>query len=983
MLKRFNPPARFLPRRLRLYLEALEDRWLPSSGSYGQLPLSFVPNQGQAAAAVDFTSSGSGYAVTLSRGQATLALQGTAAGVATLDMRLVGVNPSPQVTGLRQLPGTANYLIGNDPRQWHTNVPTYGEIEYQDVYPGVNLTYHGSNQQQLEYDFVISPGAHPGTIRLNIAGAQAMSLDAQGNLVLQVDGSTVVEKAPLAYQTISGATRSVAVRYVLQNDHQVGFAVGPYDASQAVTIDPVLSYSTYLGGSVQDAAQAISVDRAGNAYVTGYTLSSDFPVINPIQKTSQGIFVAKLNATGSALLYSTYLSQGASEIGKGIAVDAAGDAFVTGVTEATDFPTAGTPFQSTLQGLQDAFVAELNPSGDGLIYSTYLGGTGGSTTSSGIALDSSGDAYVAGWTYSSAFPTANAAEPTFLGSGGSSDGFVTKLNPQGSALLFSTFVGGSGLSIGGGGRSGDAVFALALDPSGNAYVTGTVSSTDFPTVNPFQARPAGFEDAFVTKVSADGSAFLYSSYLGGAPSAAGGGNQGYGIAADANGEAYVVGFTSTTDFPTVNALQPTSRGPSDAFVTKVSPQGNSLVFSTYLGGTGTESAEGVALDSAGNAYITGLTSSSDFPTVNPLTGISSGMVFVSELKSDGSALIESTYLTNGLVGGIALDSAANIYVAGTPESTDFPTTSNAFQPQASTSNGDNAFVTKIANYTWQGTDVSVSTSGKAQILWSSSDGVLTLWTIDSSTTPFSVNTFPAHVMGSGWYAVAEASGGSDGLNWILWHRTDGGTELSGFNAQGQIQAANQLNPPPGYRPIDIAVGSDGNLRVLWSNLSGQALISDTDPTQNTTSSVVYGPFPGATPVRIAGGSDGLTRLLWDNVGGGATLWLLNSDGTVNATHTLGSVPGWTVDDIAGGSDNKARILWTNASGQAIIWTVDNSFNKSFGPVVGPVTGWTAAELDSAQDGTLRLLWYNLSGKVALWALAGDGSFESAGAWGPY
>jgi hypothetical protein len=499
-------------------VEALEPRWLLSGDqalaqAYGQLPMSFELNQGQTDPQVAFLSRGSGYALFLTPTESVLSLQAPAAvapGIATdqaatdsvLSMQLVGASATPQVVGLNELPGTSNYFIGNDPSQWHTDVPNYGQVEERSVYPGVDLVYYG-NQQQLEYNFTVAPGADPGVIRMTFTGAESATLDDQGNLMLQTAGGPVVEQAPVLYQQSGGVRQSVAGHFVLEGNGQVGFSVGSYDRSQALIIDPILSYSTYLGGSGSDSGGSIAVDSAGDAYVTGITASTNFPTAHPLQATSganNDAFVAKLNPAGSALVYSTYLGGSDYDSADAIAVDSAGNAYVTGTTASTNFPTAN-PLRATFGGGgYDAFVAKLNSTGSALVYSTYLGGSG-DDLGNGIAVDSAGNAYVTGSTRSSNFPTANPLQATY-GGAYLGNAFVAKLNPAGSALVYSTYLGGSGYY-------GDQGDGIAVDAAGDAYVTGHTSSTNLPTANPLQATyGGGNSDAFVAKLNPAGSALV-------------------------------------------------------------------------------------------------------------------------------------------------------------------------------------------------------------------------------------------------------------------------------------------------------------------------------------------------------------------------------------------------------------------------------------------------------------------------------------------
>ena len=391
----------------------------------------------------------------------------------------------------------------------------------------------------------------------------------------------------------------------------------------------MLEYSTYLGGSGVDQGYGIAVDSAGNAYVTGSTESTNFPTANAFQNTFGGggdAFVTKLNAAGSALVYSTYLGGSDGDFGAGIAVDSAGNAYVTGVTDSTDFPTANALQNTNSGGIADVFVTKLNAAGSALAYSTYLGGSDFDSEPN-IAVDSAGNVYVTGHTESTNFPTANAFQSTSGGGGG--DAFVTKLNAAGSALVYSTYLGGSEAEFGGG---------IAADSAGNAYVTGTTDSDNFPTANALQPTSGGGTgladgDAFVTKLNAAGSALVYSTYLGGSDFDYGG-----GIAVDSAGNAYVTGVTDSDNFPTANAFQSCTYGSNqDVFVTKLNAAGSALVYSTYLGGSLFEDSGDIAVDSAGNAYVTGSTYSTNFPTANALQSTSGGDrdVFVAEAQHGG------------------------------------------------------------------------------------------------------------------------------------------------------------------------------------------------------------------------------------------------------------------------------------------------------------------------------------------------------------
>jgi len=606
--------------------------------SYAQLPLRFELNEGQTDPRVRFLAHGGGSTIFLTNTEAVIAVaRGTASqsraltrpragsrvrahvigppdrGLMTrgpmhediVRLGYVGANPHPRVVGLDRLPGVSNYFIGNERTKWRTNVPGYARVELRDVYPGIDLVYYGRNGQ-LEYDWVLRPGADPRHIQLAVDGTTQVRIDAQGNAILQSGGVRMRQAKPVIYQEIGGRKRLVSGHYVLAVHRQIGMAVGAYNARARLVIDPVLVYSTYFGGGFEE-GNGIAVDRAGAAYVTGDTSSVNFPIAHALQPRYGGntdAFVVKLTPAGNALVYSTYLGGRGDDGGSRIAVDGVGAAYVTGRTSSTDFPTVHA-LQPRYSGSQDAFVAKLTPVGNALVYSTYLGGSG-DDYGSGIAVDRAGAAYVTGTTASTNFPTAHALQSRY-GGGDYFDAFVAKLTPAGNALVYATYLGGSGDDVGHG---------IAVDGAGAAYVTGETSSVNFPTTaNALQPRfGGGSQDAFVTKLTPAGGGLVYSTYLGGD-----GSDRGHGIAVDRAGAAYVTGDTSSVNFPTAHALQPRlDGGPEDAFVVRLTPVGNALAYATYLGGDNNDHGYGIAVDGAGAAYVTGITASTNFPTAHAL-----------------------------------------------------------------------------------------------------------------------------------------------------------------------------------------------------------------------------------------------------------------------------------------------------------------------------------------------------------------------------
>ena len=688
--------------------------------TYGRIPLSFEANNGQAEPSVDFLARGAGYALFLKPTEAVFVLRTEDSGTRDVEdsaerplrkaepqsaphapqskvlrMRLDGADASAAAEGGNELAGKANYFVGDDSSKWRTEVPTYARVSYREVYPGVDVVYYG-NQRQLEYDFRVAPGADPRAVSLRFEGADSIDVDANGDLLLKLGETIVRQPKPFVYQEVAGARREVEAGYAVGADGRVGFSVGEYDRGATLVIDPVLVYSTYLGGSGGDQGLHVAVDSLGSAYISGFTVSTNFPTAGPVQAANasfQDAFVTKLNAAGTALVYSTYLGGNGNDQARGLAVDSAGSAYVTGFTNSTNFPTANA-FDATIgSNGDDAFVTKLNAQGNALVYSTYLGGSDSAEFGQAITVDSAGNAYVTGNTFSDDFPTVNPIQSA--NAGGSTDAFLSKLNAQGNALVYSTYLGG------GGNDSGEGI---KVDSAGNAYVGGDTASINFPTLSPIQDAQRGDGDVFVAKVNAGGDAFVYSTYLGGSLRDAC-----EDLAIDSSGNAYITGDTESDNFPTANAFQGANGGTvllQDAFVTKLNQTGSALVFSTYLGGTGGEVGFGITVDSAGNVYVAGATgSNTTFPTANAIQCARAGGVdaFATKFNATGSALVYSTYL-GGALGdegrGVAIDSAGNAYVGGFTSSTDFPTV-NAFQSTfgGTTPPGGDAFVFKLSDAT--------------------------------------------------------------------------------------------------------------------------------------------------------------------------------------------------------------------------------------------------------------------------------------------
>jgi len=696
--------------------------------NYGKLPLSFEANRGQADKQVKFLARTASSSLLLTNNEAVLTLareekaknsskakqplafneEPTRRITSTIRMKLLNANPNASIIGLEEQQAKSSYFVGSDPKQWTTDVPNYAKVRYEQVYPGIDLIFYG-NPQKLEYDFVVAPGAEPKQIKLSFAGAQKMKIDASGDLVLTTKAGEVRQHKPVIYQAAEGERREVAGRYLLSGD-RVEFEVGAYDASKPLVIDPIIVYATFFGNIP---GAAIAVDSAGNAYVVGQVPATPGAFQGGVQ-----LSVSKLNATGTALVYSARFSSNSDDRITDLAVDAAGNCYFTGYARSGSFPTTLGAFQ-TSYGRPDgynAIVAKLNTQGNALVYSTFLkGDTPFPTTEpktnlgKAIAIDTQGNAYITGYTNATDFPTTLGAYqpaiatyptlPNYLPT--YDDAFVAKLNPSGTALVYSTYLGA--------GSNGDDGKDIAVDKDGNAYVVGITTNgyvdVRLPQGAPFPVTPGAYRTsdtygsgggfivtyAFAAKFNAGGTGLAYSTLLGSVHGSA----EPVRIAIDNTGNAYVVGITASNTFPTSpGAFRRILGGPGEIFLTKLEPAGSELAYSTFLGGDFGDDSYDVKVDSEGNAHVVGITSSSDFPQVGlpPQTigpgGNSGG--FVTKLNAAGSGVIQSIVIKLARVEAIALDSAGNAYVTGA--SGLIQPTSNAYQTTPST-----GFVAKITS----------------------------------------------------------------------------------------------------------------------------------------------------------------------------------------------------------------------------------------------------------------------------------------------
>ena len=790
------------------------------------VPLNFEPNQGQAASAVQFLSRGPGYAIFLAPGEVSLNLErqqaaaaaeaGQAPGAASVDtvrMSLIGANAKAHAVGRDPQPGVVSYFIGNDPKNWRSGIPTYGKVDYPQIYPGVDLVFYG-NQRQLEYDFVVAPGADPNRIAWRIEGATA-SVDADGNLALSAFNGPASFKRPVLYQMDGDKKISVEGSFAVAGN-QVHFHLGSYDHSKALVIDPVLSYASYLAGSSTDhigqttgpgslqvgTSQALAVDSAGSVYVTGYTYSLDFPTKSPYQSlpTKQSgvspgqwpsAFVTKFSPDGSSLVYSTYLGGSGSDTGYAIAVDSSGNAYVTGQTNSSNFPITPGAYQRVCAPIPNSlgvssassncnssdssvFVTKLNSIGSSLVYSTFLGGYGFAYATA-IAVDGTGRAYIAGneeiacataYTFQSCFPTTNGAViPGSRSIGGANqDAFIAAFDPTGAELLYSTLFGD--LDIASGGTTWGT--GVAVDANGYFYLVGETIAGNLPTTaGVIQPTAAPLDNSgvyvlayrgFVAKFSPIGSAggvsLAYATYLGGQTQT--GFDYVSGVAIDGASNAYIAGYTNSPDFPVTSGAYSTVCGPNGqncaaAHVTKLNPSGSSIVWSTFVGDAKSDASDAfyftgpIQLDGNGNVYIMGQ-AGPGFPLVNPVEpAVSSGTMelAVAELDHTGSKLLFSTRIgsaglqTSGPA-GLAVDSAGDIYLAGNTIGPGLITTPGAFQTTANSSGCCyHGFVAEIVP---TGTVVTLATAGQVEPL--AEESIVTVWGTDLATGTAQAATAP-------------------------------------------------------------------------------------------------------------------------------------------------------------------------------------------------------------------------------------------------
>ena len=936
----------------------------------------FEPNRGQADPSAAFVARGPGYTVLLERtGGALYRLSaGAQADAATFGIELVSQRAPAAVEGEQPASAVTNYYRGSFPGGWFSRIPHYGRVRFASVFPGIDLTW-SARGGDLEYEFLASPGADPRQIRVRFTGASRISIDADGNLVLQTQAGRIRHRRPVAWQEVAGRRQSVQIAMRLEGT-TAGFRLGQYDRRRPLWIDPVLCYATFVGGAGYDAGYAIAADGVGGVYMTGTTASTGFPAQGSGVNGNRDAFVMKFDESGD-LLYTTLLAGDGDSSGQAIMVDSSGNVYIAGTTEAPNFPVTGRAWQTVFGGIADAFAAKLNSAGN-LVYATYIGGTG-QEAGTGIAIDASGNAYVSGYT-SAMFPTTAGAAQTLYG-GGFADAFVVKLNAPGSAAVYSTLLGGTGI---------DEAEAIVVDSSGHACIAGYTDSPNLAVTAALQPAPGGEGDALVACLSADGTAWTMVSYFGGSNF-----DQAYALAIDAAGSLYVAGTTFSQDFPvTSGAFQSASAGSYDAFVAKLSPGGASLVYATYLGGGGSDAATTLAVGGAGDVWVGGYTTSTNFPLSGAWQTIPGGSFdgFISHLSGNAEVLLTSSYLggsADDRVLGIALDvTTGRVFADGATLSTDFPVTPGALQGAAPA--GMNAFLANInpSSYSISGqvTQAGSPLSGVQIALGGAASG--------STTTDANGNFIFNNLTGGYSYTVAPSMNGytfspaSATFNNLDANQAANFTAATAYSISGNIALTGAGSLPGVILMLGGAVCSS-----MASDASGNYSFSGLVPgTYTVTPSLKGYSFSPAsqsfntlsanqTATFTAGAAafPGTTEVVWqDPVSGFSQTWFL---GGAQGTSIIGAAVIttqniWRIAAIADfNGDGYPDIVWQDpVSGASQVWFLGGAQGNTLlqaAVLSGPNPWLIVAAADFNQDGHPDLVWQDpKSGWAQIWYLGG-------------
>jgi len=664
--------------------------------SLDHLPLHFVENKGQLSEKVRFHAGQRNFQVYLAPGEVVYAFvrkepagpdrgllpasgKRTDVGRSELKTQVFrtvfeGANTEVDIRGEEAQEAKANFFFGSDPARWVSGAPTYGKILYRNLYPQIDLWVCG-DQESLKLEYRVRPGGNVDEIKMRYLGAEEVGLDAAGSLKVKGRYGALFEEAPVCHQIVAGKKVEIGAAFRIDGGGVVRFRLEDFDPHVELVIDPEVQYSSFLGGGSVDRANGIAVDGNGYAYVTGSTTTSNFPVTAGAYDTSYNslgdVFVAKFNYPGTGLVYSTFIGGSAEDCADGIVVDSGGKATVTGRTGSTNFPTTSGAFDRTHGGGNDIFVTTLNAAGSALVYSTFLGGSA-DDEGTGVAVDSSGNAYISGKTESANYPTTPGAFDTSYNGSPYQDAVLSKIDSSGATLVYSTYLGGS---------QDDAGYGLDVDSGGSAYVTGETGSSNFPvTAGAYDTTKNSAKDVFAAKLNPAGTDLLYSTYIGGSQD-----ETGFGLAVDGSGNALIIGATTSSNFPTTaGAYDSSHNGYSDVFVVKLNSGGSGLLYSTYLGGSFDDFGTGIAADDAGVSCLVGRTESADFPaSVNAYDSSHNGYndVFIAKFSSSGSILLYSTYLGGGFQDygtAVGADKSGTVYISGYTESSDFPVTPGAY-----------------------------------------------------------------------------------------------------------------------------------------------------------------------------------------------------------------------------------------------------------------------------------------------------------------
>ena len=888
------------------------------------LPLLFEPNRGQAQPGVEFLSRGAGVTSRLGSPHAEFPI-----GDSTVRMDLVG-GATVHGEGVDRLPGLSSYFSGPDPSQWRTHIPQFGRVRYRNVYRGIDLIYYG-NQGALEYDFVVAPGAKPSDIHLIYRGIKRLRMS-DGNLILEAENGQIRQRKPVAYQMVNGTRTEVAASYRVNGNRQIGIEVGRYDEDLPLIVDPVLEYSTYLGGGVgpeaSSRATSIQTDTAGNVYLAGSIVSA--------AGTPGGTAnVVKFSPSRNQILYWVTYAVGSGVqnglVPNSLAVDVQGSAYICGMTAQANIPLTNA-YQAQNNGGGDGYVAKFSPDGQSLVYSTYLGGRLQDWLY-GIAVDRQGNAFVTGYSTSNDFPILNAAQPTRKSPVNDVQAVVAKFSPSGQ-LLFSTYFGGSGGSVGS---------AVAVDGNGLPVVVGDADAhggaTDFPTTpNAYQTTVPATECAFVAKFTADGQ-LVFSTLFGGDSTLAG------PVALDTQNNVYLAGTAMKPTLPvTANALMPGWPGGYNGFIAKLSADGTQLLYSTYLGGSTVDYLNAMTVDSAGNIYAAGSTSSTNFPLKNslvpfraapglPLSWNSYG--FVTEIGPDGHSLVYSTLIggsqASNMIWAMALDPAGKIYVAGATNDTDFPL-QNAFQSTLGNVSGSSVnqpstvFLARLSGASDEGPtsytppppgpvlsaapnsltfNMTPNSAASSQAASITSTGTGTAFTVTTSTIPVFVNGAPVSFS---WLSVVPVSG----------------------SAPAQISVtANPAGMPAGIYNGSVTVvpasGMATGISVTMVISPYAASVSST-PSSLAFSAALGGTAPAQT-IAVSAPVSAAVTLSASTASGGNWLSVTPTSGTVPLQASVsvntqglaaGSYSGAISTQLAGGTPVSVPVTVTIAAPEAVV-----------------------------------------------------------------